>query len=328
MSQPDHESIVNEIRSSRIAASARAAGARPRDRGDRVRRRLAPPAARAALAAAVARARPRRRRRSRFAAALARRPRRPPGRAARRTRPGAEAAPQPALRHGPGRRATRSRPCSRRPPGRRRRVAGVSGGANLPTTPGRAQLYEAELTLKVQRPLGGDEARAPPDARFNGYVRSVEYGSGTESGTAYLVLRVPVGSVQEAIVSSRRSARSSTSTSRSRTSSRSSTGGSGRCRRMRDQIAKLQAKLESPTLSGRARTALENQLVGARRQLRRPPAGAGRAPAPDELRDRLARPAHGQQGRRRPARAGPDRPRAPPLGLDPRSTRRRCSSTC
>ncbi len=31
-------------------------------------------------------------------------------------------------------------------------------------------------------------------------MRSVDYGSGTERGSAYLVLRVPVGSVQEAIV--------------------------------------------------------------------------------------------------------------------------------
>ncbi len=35
---------------------------------------------------------------------------------------------------------------------------------------------------------------------FGGYIRSVQYGSGQEAGTAYLVLRVPVGKVQSAVV--------------------------------------------------------------------------------------------------------------------------------
>ena len=50
----------------------------------------------------------------------------------------------------------------------------------------------------TSRPRRSSALRLTRD--FHGYVRSVEYGSGTERGSAYLVLRVPVGSVQEAIV--------------------------------------------------------------------------------------------------------------------------------
>jgi hypothetical protein len=65
---------------------------------------------------------------------------------------------------------------------------------------GRAQLYAADLTLRV-RDLSASTKRALNLTRsFGGYVRSVDYGSGTRSGTASLVLRIPVGSVQAAIV--------------------------------------------------------------------------------------------------------------------------------
>src|SRR5439155_10035837 len=65
---------------------------------------------------------------------------------------------------------------------------------------GRAQLYGAELTLRV-RDLSAATKRALRLTRaFGGYVRTVDYGSGTQSGRAYLVVRVPVRRVQEAIV--------------------------------------------------------------------------------------------------------------------------------
>ena len=64
--------------------------------------------------------------------------------------------------------------------------AGATSGG-VPATPGRAQLYESELTLKV-RSLSNTTKRALRLTRlYHGYVRSVEYGSGTERGTAYLV---------------------------------------------------------------------------------------------------------------------------------------------
>ena len=148
-------------------------------------------------------------------------------------------------------------------------AGGVAGGAgsSLPATAGRAQLYESELTLKVKSLSAATKRALRLTSTFNGYVRSVEYGSGTDRGSAYLVLRVPVGSVQAAIV-------------------RFSALGEildqhvsiqdvqpqldRRFRQMqsaRDAIAKLQAKLESPSLSAAARQELENELVAARRSL-------------------------------------------------------------
>jgi hypothetical protein len=65
---------------------------------------------------------------------------------------------------------------------------------------GRAQLYGAELTLRV-RDLSAATKRALRLTRaFGGYVRTVDSGSGTQSGRAYLVVRIPVRRVQEAIV--------------------------------------------------------------------------------------------------------------------------------
>jgi hypothetical protein len=147
------------------------------------------------------------------------------------------------------------------------KAAGGGGRASLPSTPGRAQLYESELTLKV-KDLSTATKRALGLARtFGGYVRSVEYGSGAERGTALLVLRVPVGSVQEAIV--RFSALGaildqhvSIQDVQPQLDKRFRA-----MQTLRDAIAKLQAKLESPNLSSPDRTKLENELVAARRQL-------------------------------------------------------------
>jgi hypothetical protein len=141
------------------------------------------------------------------------------------------------------------------------------GSANLPTTPGRAQRYEAELTLKV-KDLSAATKRALRVTRdFRGYVRTVDYGAGRERGTATLVLRLPVGSIQAALV-------------------RFSTLGTildqhvsiqdvqpqldRRFRQMqslRDAIAKLQARLADPDLSVSERGRLERELVQARRRL-------------------------------------------------------------
>jgi hypothetical protein len=63
----------------------------------------------------------------------------------------------------------------------------------------RAQLYAATITLKV-----GDLSQATKRAlrvtrSLGGHIRSIDYGSAARAGTAVLVLRVPVGRVQEAI---------------------------------------------------------------------------------------------------------------------------------
>jgi hypothetical protein len=141
------------------------------------------------------------------------------------------------------------------------------GGAGLPATPGRAQLYESELTLKVKSLSGATKRALRLTRSFNGYVRSVEYGSGTARGSAYLVLRVPIGSVQEALV--RFSALGeildqhvSIQDVQPQLDKRFRA-----MQTLRDRIVKLQARLQSPTLSADERKALESELVSVRRQL-------------------------------------------------------------
>jgi hypothetical protein len=145
--------------------------------------------------------------------------------------------------------------------------AAGSGGAPVPATRGRAQRYEAELTLRVEDLSAATKRALRLTRSFRGYVRSVEYGSGTERGTASLVLRVPVGSVQEAIV---RFSALGAILDQHVSISDVQPQLDRRFRQMqalRDSIAKLQAKLESPNLSPAERTKLENGLVAARRRL-------------------------------------------------------------
>ena len=75
------------------------------------------------------------------------------------------------------------------------------GASRAPVAPGdRAQLYTADITLRV-RDLSGETQEALRITRgLGGYLRVVDYGEGTGRGTADLVLRVPIGRVQQAIV--------------------------------------------------------------------------------------------------------------------------------
>ena len=73
--------------------------------------------------------------------------------------------------------------------------------ARAPIAPGqRAQLYSADLTLRVDELSGATQRALRTTRALGGYIRSVDYGSGATSGTADLVLRVPIGRVQQAIV--------------------------------------------------------------------------------------------------------------------------------
>ncbi len=146
-------------------------------------------------------------------------------------------------------------------------AGGTGAAAGLPATSGRAQLYEAELTLKVANLSAATKRALRLTGSFKGYVRSVEYGSGTERGSAYLVLRVPVGSVQQAVV--RFSALGDILDQHVSIQDvqpqldkrfRAMQG-------LRDRIAKLQAQLENPSLAADDRKELETDLVAARRQL-------------------------------------------------------------
>jgi Domain of unknown function (DUF4349) len=252
MSQPDQESIVNEIRSARITASpdlrarvAAIAAAAPAAEGGRPRRELPwrrlavvlVPAC-AAVAAAVA-----------LAVGLSSSGNGGSERAAR-----GEAAPRATL---PPAATADSKAAG----------SGSFGGAALPATSGRAQLYEAELTLKIADLSAATKRALRLTRDFDGYVRSVEYGSGSERGSAYLVVRVPVGSVQEALV--RYSALGQILDQH--VSIRDAQAQLDRRFRVlqaqRDLTAKLQAKLESPSLTAAERARLENRLVAARRQL-------------------------------------------------------------
>jgi hypothetical protein len=145
--------------------------------------------------------------------------------------------------------------------------AASGAGGNIPATPGRAQLYESQLTLKVSSLSAATKRALRLTRSFHGYVRTVEYGSGRERGSAYLVLRVPVGSVQAAIV--RFSALGEIIDQHVSIQDVQPTV-DRRFRRMqtlRDQVAKLQAKLESPTLSADGRARVETELVVTRRLL-------------------------------------------------------------
>jgi Domain of unknown function (DUF4349) len=141
------------------------------------------------------------------------------------------------------------------------------GSGNLPATPGRAQLYDAELTLKIKDLSAATKQALRLTRDFHGYVRSVDYGSGTKRGSAYLVLRVPVGSVQEAIVEFSALGRildqhvsiqdvQPTVDKRFR-----------QMQARRDQITKLQAKLQDSSLTTVERAALADELVATQHAL-------------------------------------------------------------
>jgi hypothetical protein len=253
MSQPDHEAIVDEIRSARITASPELR-ARVRELATAVppaprRRELRRPRPVLALAAA--------------AAAVT---------AATAVAVGVVTSGGDGQRDAVRREAVLPTPLATTDQGVASggiapKAAGGGASGSLPATPGRAQLYESELTLKVKDLSDATKRALGLTRSFHGYVRTVEYGSGSERGSAYLTLRVPVGSVQAAIVElsalgeildQHVSIRDVQPTLDRRFREMQAT---------RDSIAKLQARLESPSLSAAERTTLENRLVAQRRQL-------------------------------------------------------------
>jgi hypothetical protein len=142
-----------------------------------------------------------------------------------------------------------------------------AGGAALPSTTGRAQLYEAELTLRIADLSTATKRALGLTRDFHGYVRSVEYGSGNERGSAYLVLRVPVGSVQQALVAYSALGRILDQHVSIRDVQPQVDRRFRQLQAQRDVIARLQAQLENPSLTSAERAQLENRLVAARRQL-------------------------------------------------------------
>jgi hypothetical protein len=82
---------------------------------------------------------------------------------------------------------------------------GGQGAIRSAATPapslGRAQQYDAEMRLRVKDLSRVTQTALRLTRALGGYVRSVDYGAGASSGSAELVLRIPLGAVQKAIVS-------------------------------------------------------------------------------------------------------------------------------
>jgi hypothetical protein len=84
-------------------------------------------------------------------------------------------------------------------PGKRAVHGAFKAASPLPPSGSRAQLYAVALELRVNS-LSSTTKQAIQLARnWGGYVVTVDYGSGQKSGTAYLVLRVPIVKVQTAV---------------------------------------------------------------------------------------------------------------------------------
>jgi Domain of unknown function (DUF4349) len=64
----------------------------------------------------------------------------------------------------------------------------------------RAQLYSAEITLRVRDLSDVTQDALRQTRALGGYVRRVDYGEGRGEGTARIVVRVPIGRVQTAIL--------------------------------------------------------------------------------------------------------------------------------
>jgi hypothetical protein len=256
MSQPDHDAILDQIRSSRIEASpelrarvqaiaASPPPARP-SRRELPWRRLALVAVPACLAVAAA---------ATLSAGLL-----DSGKQSRPQAVADELAPAPLSVTRGERQAGSAAPAPKS-------AGSGSGSAGLPATAGRAQRYEAELTLKAQDLSAATKRALRLTRGLHGYVRSVEYGSGTERGSAYVVVRVPVGSVQQAIVDYSAIGRILDQHVSIRDVQPEVDRRFRRMQQQRDAIADLQAKLESPSLTSAERTVLEKRLVAARREL-------------------------------------------------------------
>jgi hypothetical protein len=79
--------------------------------------------------------------------------------------------------------------------------SGITAAKQAPIAPAeRAQLYSAEITLRVKDLSDTTQDALRRTRALGGYVRRVDYGEGDGAGTARLVLRVPIGRVQTAIL--------------------------------------------------------------------------------------------------------------------------------
>jgi hypothetical protein len=141
------------------------------------------------------------------------------------------------------------------------------GSAPLAPARTRAQDYEATLRLRVPNLSRATKRVLQLTRGYGGYVRSVDYGSGASAGSADLVLRVPVGSVQAAIV---RFSELGTILEQHVSIRDVQPALDVRFRRLqalRVQIAGLQRRLAGANLDDAQRKLLEAQVARARAQL-------------------------------------------------------------
>jgi uncharacterized protein DUF4349 len=142
------------------------------------------------------------------------------------------------------------------------------GSANVPTSPGRAQDYQAALRLRVDD-LDDLSAKTQQalrmTRRYGGYVVSVDYGNPRAGdGDAMLELRVPIGRVQEALVAFSELGAIVSQNVTIRDLQGQIDRYTRDIRRLRDRVATLRASLLNPNLTDVERARIEAQLAQAR----------------------------------------------------------------
>ena len=75
----------------------------------------------------------------------------------------------------------------------------VTAGKALPPSGSRAQIYGVDVVLRVSDLSSTTKQAIQLTRGWGGYLVSVDYGSGSKSGEAYMVLRVPIVKVQPAV---------------------------------------------------------------------------------------------------------------------------------
>jgi Domain of unknown function (DUF4349) len=132
---------------------------------------------------------------------------------------------------------------------------------------GRAQLYAADLTLGVNDVSAATKRTLSLTRSLGGYVRTVDYGQRAASGRAYLEVRVPIGSVQEAIARFSALGKIIEQHVSIQDIQSSIDVRFRRLQALRGQIATLQQRLAASGLTSEEKAALSAKLVRARSEL-------------------------------------------------------------
>jgi hypothetical protein len=140
-------------------------------------------------------------------------------------------------------------------------------GATIAPSTGRAQTYEADIRLRVANLSNATKRALRLTRSFGGYVRSVDYGSGARAGTADLVVRIPIGSVQAAIVRFTALGAIVEQHVAIQDVQNSFDARFRRLQALRTQIAAVQKQLAGPNLTTEVRHQLEARLTALRASL-------------------------------------------------------------